>query len=181
MKFGWKLGKYKLKGKHNNKVSQRQLGPFKIIRKVSPLAYELDLPQQQGAGARLHPVISIQHLRPGHLHDDPFERTAKPPGPVEYGSDSDNGNEQSWELERVVDERVRRLKKGSRKEYLVRWKGFGAEHDSWMKENELNNAQELLGDWLLRQETTKALKGKETATQPNLPTRCRSAQLSQHT
>jgi hypothetical protein len=49
------LGKYKLKGKQNAKTMPRREGPYKITKKISPLAYELKLPNKSG----IHPTISI--------------------------------------------------------------------------------------------------------------------------
>ena len=46
-------------------------------------------------------------------------------------------------MERILNKRkVRGTKK-----YLVRWKGFMAEHDTWEKEKDLVNARELVDEF----------------------------------
>jgi len=45
------------------KLSNQMLGPFKIIKKVSNLAYELDLPKKM----RCHPVFHVSLLEPVKL------------------------------------------------------------------------------------------------------------------
>ena len=91
---------------------------YSIIRKISPLVYELDIP----LGTKIHPVISVAYLSRYRSHKDPFQCVPLPPGPVEY----DNSGfevlvDGEWELERIVDHCTKR----SGTEYLVRWKGFG--------------------------------------------------------
>ena len=46
-----------------------------------------------------------------------------------------------------MDRRERILRGKTVVEYLVRWKGYGAEHDKWLKQEELGNAKELLKDY----------------------------------
>jgi len=47
---------------------------------------------------------------------------------------------EEWEVERILNkQKVRGVVK-----YLVQWKGFMAEHDSWKKEKDLENAKELV-------------------------------------
>ena len=48
--------------------------------------------------------------------------------------------EEEWEVEKILNKRrVRGIDK-----YLVQWKGFMAEHDTWEREEELRNARELV-------------------------------------
>ena len=96
------LGRYKLKGDQNAKISPKREGPYTIKRIVTgtPLAYELDLPYE----SKIHPVISIQYLTKYECDNDPFERRPAPPGPLEYeeypGDTDEDGK--VYEVERVV-------------------------------------------------------------------------------
>ena len=80
----------------------RRQGPFSVIRKVTDLTYKLNLPHN----LKVHPVISVQYLTPYDCRDNPFHRQPPPPGPVEYGdsdSDKSTGNEDIYEVERLID------------------------------------------------------------------------------
>lgn len=48
----------KAKKGHGNKLLMRYDGPFEIIRKLSPVTYQLQLPASYG----LHPILNITHL-----------------------------------------------------------------------------------------------------------------------
>ena len=93
--------RYTLPGKPNRKYSQQRAGKFTIKRKVSHLAYELDLPESW----HIHPVISIAHLFPcqDNSDPDPFNRTQPPPGPLEYNTDDTTHTDDVYELERIID------------------------------------------------------------------------------
>ena len=70
---------------------------------------------------RLHPVFNVVKLTPAPL--DPIEgRRAPPPPPPEIVD-----GEEEWVVEEILDSRMmnRKLR------YLVKWKDFGAEHNSW--------------------------------------------------
>ncbi len=144
-----RLGKaYRPKGKPNKREMPRRQGPYTVVRKVSPLAYELDIPPPE-SGKGIHPVISLSHLSRYRTHEDPFKRVPLPPGPVEYcNSDSDD----EWELERIVDHKT---KPDGTTKYLVRWKGYGPKWDSWKTMKQLNHAKELLAEY---QERTRRLE-----------------------
>jgi len=47
---------------------------------------------------------------------------------------------EEWEIEEILNKRkIRGVDK-----YLVRWKGFTAEHDTWERKEDLGNAREVL-------------------------------------
>jgi len=48
-----------------------------------------------------------------------------------------------WEVERILNKKKLR---GADK-YLVRWKGFTAEHDLWEKKEDLENTRELVNEF----------------------------------
>jgi len=100
------------------KLSHRRLGPFKIKRQVGPLAYRLKLPH----GLRqLHPVFNVVKL--SATLDDPIPRRKPqaPPPPIVVDG------EPKWEVEEVLDSRWHRR----RFQFLIKWKGFSREHNSW--------------------------------------------------
>ena len=92
----------------NSKLHQQRAGPFKIIAKVGPLSYRLDLPDNM----RVHPVFTIAQLEPARV-EDPYGRVFnKKPPPIE-----ENKNRYyDAEVEAIVDKRVSRRKT----QYLVK-------------------------------------------------------------
>lgn len=57
------------------------------------------------------------------------------------GSTNDEATHE-WELERIVDER----KEGRKTFYLIRWKGFGSDSDSWIDSRDVR-ASDILDEW----------------------------------
>jgi hypothetical protein len=57
-----------LKGPRSNKLRAKYIGPFAVTQQVSAPSYELDLP----AHFNIHPVVSIEYLKPYHPSPDHF-------------------------------------------------------------------------------------------------------------
>jgi hypothetical protein len=102
----------------SKKLSHKRLGPFIIEKKVGNSAYRLRLPLSM---SRLHPVFNVVKLTPGP--DDPIPSRRIPPPPPPEIIDG----EEEWVVEEILDSKVinRKLR------YLVKWKDFGIEHNSW--------------------------------------------------
>ncbi|KNE98346.1 hypothetical protein PSTG_08422 [Puccinia striiformis f. sp. tritici PST-78] len=115
------------------KFEHRWLGPFPIQRQISTSAYKLTLPPSMKG---VHPVFHVSMLRK-HQVDTIEGRRRSAPQPVEV-----LGAEE-WEVEEVLDCKGW----GSRRRYLISWKGFGPEENSWEPEGNLDNCSELLEEF----------------------------------
>ena len=90
----------------SHKLDWKRLGPYTVKRRVSPYAYELELPR----GLRIHPVHHVSLLDP--IARDPLPgQVMMPPPPVEVDGDHE------YQVERVEDSRMYR----NQLQYLVRW------------------------------------------------------------
>ena len=78
---------FTIAGKPNRKLGQQRVGPFKVIRWVGRLTYELDLPPN----LRIYPVVSVAQLEPASTEPDPYERPQSDhPDTVIVDGDTDN-------------------------------------------------------------------------------------------
>lgn len=140
------------------KLSQQYAGPFRILAKIGNLAYHMDLPTSW----RIHPVLTIAQLEPCPApSDDPFHRP-RPDLPDSIHVDGDTELVKSWEVERIITHRATK-RRGT--EYLIRWKGYGAEHDVWRNMAELGNAMDLLRDYEDRIGTAPSPQVSDTVTE----------------
>jgi hypothetical protein len=108
-----------------NKLLPKYLGPFKVSAVISPTAYRLDLPDCMKCHNVFHASL-LQQYRPNG---------AVQPPPVPLAFDDGEGGE--WfAVEGVLDMRtVGRGRGRTVKQYLVKWKGYGAEHNMWCDED----------------------------------------------
>jgi hypothetical protein len=95
--------KQKVRG-NTSKLTPRYWGPFKIVKKVGPVAYALDLPSSM----QVHPVFHVSLLKQYHEGT----RIGAPPPPVIL-----DGNIE-YEVEMLLDHKEPRTKRGKRY-YLV--------------------------------------------------------------
>lgn len=74
--------------------------------------------------------------------EDPFHRP-RPEQPPTVEVDG----EQEWEIERLLDKRTIQRGYGFSTQYLIRWLGYGPEHDQWYSMKDLVNATDLINDY----------------------------------
>jgi hypothetical protein len=99
------------------KLRPQWCGPFTIKDRVSTVAYRLELPKHYG----IHDVFHISLLKPYRT-----DGRVQPPPPIEL----DEG--MGYAIDDIVAHRV--SKRGNKRSYLVKWSGYGHEHNSWVKE-----------------------------------------------
>jgi len=107
----------------SKKLMSKFTGPYVIEKVISPVVYKLKLPS---ALSRIHPVFHVSLLLPWRADDEfPDHRPAAPPPPVYE-------NDDQYYVEALLDKRVTTVGRRSVVQYLVRWKGYGADDDQWV-------------------------------------------------
>ena len=99
------------------KLLPRFVGPFKIIGKINDVAYRLELPPSMP----IHNVFHVSLLK--EYHDDGRVRPPPPPELI--------GQELEYEVQEILSHRYRKAGKKKYLQYLVNWKGYGPEHNTW--------------------------------------------------
>ena len=128
---------YKIPSVANVKLGQQYVGSFRVIERVGRLAYRLELP----AHWKVHDVISIGHLEPGHAPGtDPYNRPEpSDPPPID-------AEQNRYEVEKILDKMVFARGKGKCTKYLIRWSGYGEKDDTWENVKNLN-CDELIQEY----------------------------------
>jgi hypothetical protein len=109
------------------KLDYKLRGKFQIEKLCGTYAYKLKLPPMSG---KIHPVFHISLLEPYHSNTIPGRRSPTPP-PVDL-------EEQEWFVEGIVTSRIRK----GQVEYLVSWKGFGPDDNTWEPYENLKDGAE---------------------------------------
>ena len=129
------------------KLSHHLVGPFKIIRKVSSLAFELDLPRNM----RCHPVFHVSLLEPYHGN--------------KFKNRKENNNRNIRLTTDTIEKIPARIhdKKVSRgiTYYLMSWKGFDPSDKTWVSEDQITDKQ------LIQLYHKRSKKGKDPINDDN--------------
>ncbi|MBW0502865.1 hypothetical protein O181_042580 [Austropuccinia psidii MF-1] len=117
------------------KPSERWLGLFPTLKKVSTHAYHLKLPYQWKC---IHPVFHISLLETVKTSTI-LNRHQEPPPPIIIEE------EEEWEISQILDSKLKRRKLW----YLVEWKGFckDSERSTWEPAENLKNYPELVKEF----------------------------------
>ena len=135
----WKKGDWVLlstkdlvfKERPSKKLMERYVGPYAIEEVVSPNAVKLRLPSSM----RIHPVVNVSWIV---RYKEQIKGQKK-----EEGKLVEVEGVEEWEVEKILNKkRMRGVEK-----YLVRWKGFTSEGDTWERRENLKNAEELIEEF----------------------------------
>ena len=116
------------------KLAAKHHGPFPIQRVLSPINYQLTLPEQW----KIHDVFHVDLLTPYRDTEFHGPNYAQPPPDL-------MGEEEQYEVEQVLDERNHGHWK--RNQYLVKWKGYPDSDNQWLDAKDMDNTQELIAEF----------------------------------
>ena len=135
----WRRRTRKIKDPGARKLWPKFVGPFPVTERIGAVAYRLKLP----ANWKLHDVFHVSRLR-AYRSDGTYQ---PPPPVVEIQIEEEDP---VYEVEAILDTRLNRTKAGKllRKEYLVRWKGYGPEHNTWEPESNLINVEDVMKEFM---------------------------------
>jgi len=123
--------KWQIKGRRSEKLTERFVGPYKIKGIISSNAVELELPKS----IRIYPVVNVSRVR---LYKPQVEGQKKtPPKPVIIEG------EEEFEVEKILNKRI----VWGKEKFLVQWKGYTAEGNTWENRENLENAKELVEEF----------------------------------
>jgi hypothetical protein len=115
------------------KLDDKRHGPFKVVRKVGSLSYELKLPDTW----KVHPVFNTVFLKPWVPPVAEHQKAVPPPPPdVVDGVDL-------YEVGEVLNIKVhnRSLR------YYIRWEGYPKEEYTWEPRHHLVGAEDALAEY----------------------------------
>ena len=142
----------------SSKLGPRQYGPFVISKVISPIVYRLELP----ASWKIFPTFHASLLSPYHEMSEHGANYLEPPPDVIKG-------QEEYEVEEVLGQRT--YGRGKKKQYLIKWKGYSAAHNSWEDASGVH-APELMREFLQGQQRSTriaTLKAGLGIVQPPMP------------
>jgi len=123
--------KYQMVGRRTEKLTERFVGPYRIKKIILSNAIELELLST----VKIHPVVNVSRIRRyvGQVEGQKKEQLL--PVIIE--------REEKWEVERILNKRRIRGKD----KYLVCWKEFTAESNTWEGRENLKNTKEVIEEF----------------------------------
>ena len=112
---------------------------FRVFKKMENLTYELEFP----IAWEIYPVVFVAQLEQLFLGENPYQRP-KFNHFFAVEMENDIPTYQSYEIEKLVDKRVRKYNKTNVTQYLMRQFKYGFEHGQWKKKSVFNDCLTLV-------------------------------------
>jgi hypothetical protein len=118
----------------SDKLDFKKLGPYKILRKIGEVNYELELPErQEKRGKYMHPIFHISLLEKAQVDENT--------GEIIQDEIIIEGEEEEYEVKGIDAMKIG--EKGERR-YRVQWEKGDEEEETWEPIENLENAMALV-------------------------------------
>ena len=114
-----------------HKLTEQQLGPYKIVKIISSNAVKLKLP----AAFKIHDVINVSHIRP--YRPPTAGQSTIPPEPIIIEETPE------YEVEEITDSRF----KHGKLKFLVKWSGYTDDYNTWEPEANCTNSRDIINEF----------------------------------
>ena len=157
---------YFLFEKHNRKLFNQRINSFLVKRRVRRFAYELKLFSRW----RVHLIISITQLKSESKDVDFYNKLKfNHSKEVEMKGILNTPWLKSYEIEKLINKRIKNYEKRQIIQYLLRWKNYEFEYNEWKSFTALSNFMNLVEnyekthfiDFSSTKRTSKKLKDKK--------------------
>ncbi|KAG7675040.1 hypothetical protein KSW81_002547 [Nannochloris sp. 'desiccata'] len=113
------------------KLAPKWFGPIPVVKKLSPLNYQVALPP---IWRRRYPIFHVEKLKPFVQSTEfPNRYPARPPPDLEQGPDVFN-------VEKILDRRSTPWGRGFKVEYYVKWEGYPLCDSTWEPKSNFRDA-----------------------------------------
>jgi len=123
--------KWHMKGRRSEKLTERFVGLYKVKNIISVNAVELQLPST----VHIYPVVNVSKLQLYKVQVKGQKATKPAPVIIE--------GEEEFKIEKILNKKKIR----GRDKFLVYWKGYMAEADTWEDRENLKNAGKLVEEF----------------------------------
>jgi len=120
------------------KLKPRYMGPFEVLKMVGPVAVKLNLPTDWSC---VYSVFHVSLVKPYHSRSGQKKSCVGPP-PLQWLD-----GEPLYEVETLLDRRERKKGRQTVTEYLVKWRGYAEENNTWEPRSNLLTCGELIADY----------------------------------
>jgi len=123
--------KWQMKGRRSEKLTECFVGPYKVKGIVSSNVIELELPKS----IKIYSVVNISRVWLYKLQVEGQKKILPKLLIIK--------EQEEFEIEKILNKRIIRGKE----KFLVRWKGYTAEENTWENRKNLENVKELVEEF----------------------------------
>ena len=124
----------------DGRLVRRYEGPLPVVAKVGRTSYKVEPPKWM----KVHPVFHVSNLKPYHPDEEDPARNQPSRAPVNLRSQRRREEKQA---EEILADRIIKVQRRPRQEYLVKWKGLGDEETSWENAEDLEQFKQMIEDF----------------------------------